>query len=100
LWREIVGEYDLDDHEFALLEEACHCLDTLGGLQLAVSADGPVVDGRPHPALVELRQQRAILIRLLAALSLPSVDGGTMPTVEQLRSQAGHAARWGHRRAG
>jgi hypothetical protein len=36
-----------------------------------VDRDGPVVAGRAHPALVELRQQRITLARLIVALRVP-----------------------------
>jgi hypothetical protein len=39
-----------------------------------VDADGPMLGGRPHAALVELRQQRIVLARLVVALRVPLGD--------------------------
>lgn len=74
LWREVVEAYDLDAHELALLLEMCRTADNLDELAAAVRAEGAVVDGRPHPALVEARQQRITYARLAAALRLPAGD--------------------------
>lgn len=76
LWRAVLADFDLDEHEMALLREAVRTVDQLDALYDA--ADTVVVDGgkgpRAHPALVEARQQRIVLARLLAALRLPSGD--------------------------
>jgi len=40
-------------------------------LQALVDTEGPIVEGRAHPALVELRQQRILLARLVVALRVP-----------------------------
>ena len=37
-----------------------------------MDGEGAVVDGKPHPAVVELRQQRLVYARLVAALGLPT----------------------------
>lgn len=76
----MVDDYHLDEHEAALLVEACRTVDLLGRLDAAVRRDGPLVDStqgtRAHPAAVEARQQRIALARLLAALRLPAGDDG------------------------
>ena len=74
LWRDITGTYELDIHELALLKEATRTVDQLDELAAAVAADGTMIDGRIHPALVESRQLRIVLARLLAALRLPAGD--------------------------
>ena len=40
-------------------------------LQAIVDAEGPIVDDRAHPALVEVRQQRILLARLIVAIRVP-----------------------------
>lgn len=76
LWREVLDEYELEQHELLLLREAVRTVDTLDSLQAQVAADGVLLDSsqgsRAHPALVEARQQRIALARLLAALRLPA----------------------------
>ena len=71
LWKAVVGELELDEHERSLLIEACRTADALDALDAVIAADGVMVDGKPHPALVESRQQRVVLTRLVASLRLP-----------------------------
>jgi hypothetical protein len=75
LWRRTVDEFVLAEHELILLRELCRTADVLDVLQAQIDADG-VLDESPqgrraHPALVELRQQRAEFRRILAQLSIP-----------------------------
>lgn len=71
LWRAITGEFELPEHEAGLLLEACRTSDDLDRLAAVVAAEGVVVDGKPHPALVEARQLRIVLSRLVASLRVP-----------------------------
>lgn len=78
LWRDILGKYELEQHELALLREAVRTVDQLDELHTIASREGLIVDGphgsKPHPALVEARQLRIALARVLAALRLPAGD--------------------------
>ena len=75
LWRDITGRYDLSEHELALLREAARTVDQLDALAAVVRRDGVTLeDGRPHPALVESRQMRITMARLVAAMRLPDDD--------------------------
>ena len=80
LWESIVSEYDLDEHELALLVEAVRTVDLCDQLEAAVRRDGPLVDSpqgmKAHPAVVEVRQQRIALARMLAALRMPAGEDG------------------------
>ena len=80
LWRAVVDEFDLDEHERQLLHETCRTRDLCDRLQVVLDADGVMSDSsqgvRVHPAAVELRQQRIVLARLLAALNVPSGEEG------------------------
>ena len=71
LWKGVTEALELDEHERALLIEACRTADQLDLLDEVVADEGVLVDGRAHPALVEARQQRITLTRLVAALRLP-----------------------------
>ena len=75
LWRAVLSDYVLDQHELTILREACRTADTLDALQALVDAEGltaPSSQGvRAHPALVELRQQRVTFARMLTALRIP-----------------------------
>jgi hypothetical protein len=80
LWKAIDDDYELDEHELALLLQAARTVDALDLLQAAVDAEGPLVSSpqgpRAHPGLVEARQQRIALARLLAALRVPWGEEG------------------------
>jgi hypothetical protein len=76
LWLSVVDQFDLDEHERALLLSACRTADLLDRLAAEADADltvtnrfGEVVSA---PSVVEHRQQSLTLARLLASLRLPS----------------------------
>lgn len=76
LWRAVLADYELDEHELLLLAQAARVADLCVELQRLVDEDGPLV-GEPrriNPALVELRQQRLVLARLVVALRVPLGD--------------------------
>ncbi|BBY52940.1 hypothetical protein MKOR_01910 [Mycolicibacillus koreensis] len=78
LWRSTVERFVLAEHELVLLREACRTADALDALQSHVDSEG-VLDESPqgrraHPALVEIRQQRALFGRILAQLGVPTGD--------------------------
>src|SRR4051812_35222332 len=52
LWEAVVRDYELSEHELALLRQAVHVVDACADLQAMVDRDGPLRDGRAHPALV------------------------------------------------
>lgn len=78
LWEAVVEQYDLDEHELALLRESARTVDLLEDLQQQVGRDGSIIMSpqgmKAHPAVVELRQQRIALARLMAALRMPAGD--------------------------
>ena len=76
LWRAVLADFELDEHERQLLHETCRTRDLCDRLQVVLDTDGVMSESsqgvRVHPAAVELRQQRIVLARLLAALNVPS----------------------------
>lgn len=74
LWQSILAEYELEEHEAALLREMVRTVDRLDELHALVDRDGVMVGDRLHPAMVEARQLRIALARLSAALRLPAGD--------------------------
>lgn len=71
LWRSVLSEFELQEHELTLLRQAVRVADFCEALQAEVEASGLLVDGRVNPALVEARQQRILLARLIVALRVP-----------------------------
>ena len=72
LWNQVLERYDLDEHERALLAETVRTVDVLERLDAVVRREGVTLeDGKPHPAIVEQRQMRITLARLVTALRLP-----------------------------
>ncbi len=86
--------------EIELLAEACRQLDLADTLR--DEATSPMVEGRVHPALVELRQVRMELRRTLAQLALPDEDDDGTPRVlppevsrfRSVRARKAALARW------
>ncbi len=85
LWRAVLADYELVEHEVVLLRQAVRTTDLCDSLQSIVDAEGPMSetrlgDVRVHPALIELRQQRLALARLVVALRVPLGDQEDQPT--------------------
>jgi hypothetical protein len=79
LWRAVLTEFELAEHEMSLLRQAVRVADACEELQKLIDDEGPMLrtqhgDVKPHPALVELRQQRIVLARLIVALRVPLGD--------------------------
>ena len=74
LWSAVLTDYDLSEHELTLLRQAVAVAGLCEALQATVAAEGLLVMGKAHPALVELRQQRILLARLIVALRVPLGD--------------------------
>lgn len=102
LWDRVTDEFELNANGLALLEQACRVRDSLTQLDAEVSRDGVVVDSpqgrKAHPALVEGRQQRLALARLLGVLNVPENDDEPAVSGPKLSrsDQARRAARARH----
>ena len=86
LWRDVLSKYELEQHELGLLREMVRTTDLLDKLAGILRREGLMVAGahggsKPHPALVESRQQKIALARLTAALRLPAGDEDENPAV-------------------
>ena len=95
LWRAVMIDFELAEHETTVLREACRTADSLDALEALLTAEGLMSTSsqgpRVHPALVELRQQRITFARLLTALRLPDDDQTRAP------SRAGTRGTYGPR---
>ncbi len=85
LWRAVVVDYELAEHELTLLREAVRTADLCDSLQELVDKEGLIRFHRAHPALVELRQQRILLARLLVALRVPIGDANSEGPPDRLQ---------------
>lgn len=78
LWLEVLDEFDLAEHELALLRQAAETLDAIDRLQAALTDDDVIVSSpqgqKVNPCLPELRQQRTTFARLIAQLGVPLGD--------------------------
>lgn len=83
LWRAVMVEFELSEHEHLLLLNACRTADLCDRLEVTLTDDGPMAESsqgiRVHPAAAELRQQRITLARLLAALNVPTGEEVSPP---------------------
>lgn len=93
LWLAVTADFDLEEHELALLVEAVRTVDLLDQLDAAVKRDGPLVDSpqgvKAHPAAVEARQQKIALARLLAALRVPLGEDGDQQATARPQRRVG-----------
>lgn len=90
LWRSVTDEFELGEHELSILLEASRTVDALDALQGIVAAEGVTNVSpqgvRAHPALVEARQQRVTLAKLVASLRIPLEDEEEEGRTPQKRS--------------
>jgi hypothetical protein len=107
LWREMLADvptdWEFDRRDLELLAQAARLADTIVALEAAVARDGVTVVGaagqrRLNGAVVELRQARLAIGRLLGQIDVPAEEG--RPVTEASR-RARHAAdrRWAAHRA-
>lgn len=84
LWRAVLSDFELDEHESAILTQACRLTDLCDQLQGTLDAEGIMSEtsqgARVHPAAVELRQQGIALARLMAALKIPAGESDARPS--------------------
>ena len=85
LWRSVQAEFELGEHERALLVAMCRQVDRLDELEALIAAEGLTVTGhgtvKMHPAVVEARQTAIAVARIAACLRLPAgeEDGDAQP---------------------
>lgn len=76
LWKAVLAQYALDEHELTILREASRTADALDALQTTLDNEGHMSSSsqgiRVHPVLPELRQQRIAFARLITALRIPA----------------------------
>lgn len=92
LWKAVTDDFELGEHELSILIEAARTVDALGELEAIVKEQGVTHQSpqgvRAHPALVEARQQRVTLAKLVASLRIPLEDAQEAARTPQRRSGA------------
>lgn len=75
LWNQVMEEFELGQHEAAVLLQACRIVDVLDRLQAVIDAEEVVVTSpqgtKTNPAVVEFRQQAVTLAKCMASLRIP-----------------------------
>jgi hypothetical protein len=76
LWNSVQAEFELGEHERALLTAMCRQVDRLDELEALIAEEVLTVTGhgttKMHPAVVEARQTAIAVARIAAALRLPA----------------------------
>ena len=89
LWRSVTEEFELGEHELSILLEASRTVDALDALEKIVRDEGVTNTSpqgvRAHPALVEARQQRVTLAKLVASMRIPMEDDEAPSRTRQQR---------------
>lgn len=106
LWSDVTAGLELRPDEAAVLAQACGVADQIAAL-IVVLADAPIITTGSkdqdvlHPAVPELRQQRALLASLLGRLSIPEADerDGWDGLDASQRARRAARARWDRRGA-
>ncbi len=97
LWAAVLRDYELADHERALLLQAARTADLCDVLEDEIRDSGAMVEspqgGKVNPAAVEARQQRLVLARLIVALRIPLDDSADRTQTRPLRGVYGVAGR-------
>lgn len=104
LWRDLVGRYEFDPAELAVVVAACRQSDDIALLEAQIRKSGASAVGstgqvRLAQAIPEVRQGRLALAHLLRQLALPvegAVEGeqGAPATAAQRRAQKAAQTRW------
>jgi hypothetical protein len=92
LWRQVTDEFELGEHETAVLLQACRVADLLDRLQDVIDTSDVVVSSpqgvKTHPAVVEFRQQALTLAKCMTSLRIP-LDNDQLTARPQRTSRRG-----------
>lgn len=95
----VTDDFELSISERAALLQAAETVDVLAALEASIRETGAVVDGKANPLLVEARQQRNILVRLLGLLDLRDDEEEDSKASTSRSARAAARARWSKQRS-
>ena len=95
-YRTALKRYEFNQDECEILLEAARQLDLVERLHGIATAEGPMLGDRLHPAVIELRQARDLLRKLLSQLAMPDTDAGeeSPPSARSRKAQRAAETRW------
>src|SRR5215204_4031437 len=101
IWSAILSEFCLDERELLVLEQAARQADAVAALEAEIADSGLVSRGsrgqmRLSTVVVECRQARLALSKLLGELALPDQEDDSAPS---RRGRKAAESRWGNGRA-
>lgn len=107
LWRDLTAGLELRRDERVVVAEACRTADVIVSLDAVLAAEGVTATGSTgqrvvHPAVAELRQQRALLSTLLRRIEWPELgddEGGWDDLSASQRARRAALKRWNGRAA-
>ena len=99
LWRSIADDFELDGRERDVLERACRQADDVRKLEQVVALEGVTCAGstgqlRVNPAVIEVRQGRSTVARLLGQLDLPAEQQAEPASMAAARASRAAHGRW------
>lgn len=99
LWAEVTSLFELRADELRILEDACREVDLVDRLEAELAGADLVVQGSQgqpvaNPLVQEVRQHRAVLMRLLQGLKLPEDDEAEQAAARSATMRSVANARW------
>lgn len=100
LWNDTIAVYDLDEHEYPILEAACRELDLITLMEKDLKGAPLMVRGSmgqevANPLLTEVRMHRKAYIDFIGKLDLPEGEGaGEAVSPRTAAAQKAANARW------
>jgi hypothetical protein len=103
LWTKLHAVYVFEPKELIVLEMCCRQADNIAELDREIKKSGVIATGysgqeRISQCVIEVRQARIALARLLGELALPSVDSKPM-SARSARAKRAADSRWTRVRA-
>lgn len=98
-WKRVTGEFEFRADELVILEDACREMRMIDQLESALAGGDMIMSGsmgQPvvNPLVPELRQHRATLKSLLAALKIPDEPVESQGVSRSVQAREAAKSRW------